>query len=479
MGSGTENALADGASADVRANIENMKTNVVVQRVTRTFLEFVAPCEPADTHDAILQGGRSRANSDDSILYGEYGYTGHATPCRSTLASANSFAEGDVDDTLSANVEKCWPAEHELAQARVLKEIAGIPWCGLSTHTFVSYRNVSNEVCNDTAPLQDIYGLPISFQVGQQGSKELQAQAAQSMVQAHREQAREANEIAAYLEMQAAQLREQIRNAEQGIKFTATELDCNAKLDCIIRSDPWSVGGKLGCNESLECKGSWICEENKNCNDRNSMTKASTSLPPISEGAVDVCPLPETGDVIVARQTSNHHRHGHFRAAASKSSTSKTTLMLRNIPNSYTRDALLGHFEEFGLQDCVDFIYVPMDFHRAAGLGYAFVNLTSNKDAFRAKEMFDGFCSWGTTSQKVCEVSFSYPLQGLDSHIEQFRNSCVMHESVPDSFKPGLFEGGIRQPFPMPTKQVPLPRMMRPIKGFDGSIHKLRALEAM
>jgi RNA recognition motif-containing protein len=154
-------------------------------------------------------------------------------------------------------------------------------------------------------------------------------------------------------------------------------------------------------------------------------------------------------------------RQGQLIAASSKSSARKTTLMLRHIPNKYTREALLSHIEEFGLQDCIDFIYVPMDFNRMVGLGYAFVNFASSEGAEHARQMFDGFRSWRTTSHKVCEVSFSYPLQGLDAYIEHYRNSCLMHESVPDCCKPALFEAGIRQPFPAPTRQIPVPRVKR------------------
>jgi len=533
-----KNELAHGPSADVRENIwrriadgasadGGLKTNIFVQRVKHTFLEFAAPCELADAHD--IHGGRSRAASDDSIVYGEYGcadrltpgksilaqstpwkstlaqstlaYAGHATPWKSTLAQSTFGAESDFNGTsstsYSAGVEECWPTDVELACASVLQETAGMPRRGLkkqavASHCNVSYErcndtrplqdiyglpnsfqvdqqvgycNVSNELCNDTTALQDNYGLPISFHVDQQGSKEFQAGKAQAekeiaVVLNLREQAQDANELAAYFEMQAARLREQVLIAEQ---FIATESDCNAKLDCNVRSGTWNGDEKLDYNEKWDCKRPWNCDENLKGKCRSSMTKGSTSLPSISEADVDVGSLPESGDVIAAHQRHakrHHQRRGHF-YSASKSSKDNTTLMLRNIPNSYTREALLEHFEEFGLLDCVDFIYVPMDFNRAVGLGYAFVNVASSKDAERAKQMFDGFSSWRTASQKVCEVSFSYPLQGLDAYIEHYRNSCLMHESVPDCCKPALFEGGIRQPFPMPTRQIPLPRIKR------------------
>ena len=33
-------------------------------------------------------------------------------------------------------------------------------------------------------------------------------------------------------------------------------------------------------------------------------------------------------------------------------------------------------------------------------------------------------------------MNWSHPYQGLDAHIERYRNSPVMHEDVPDEYKP-------------------------------------------
>ena len=41
------------------------------------------------------------------------------------------------------------------------------------------------------------------------------------------------------------------------------------------------------------------------------------------------------------------------------------------------------------------------------------------------------------SSQKVCEVCWGNPLQGLGAHIVRYRNSPVMHQSVPDEY-PGI-----------------------------------------
>jgi hypothetical protein len=144
-----------------------------------------------------------------------------------------------------------------------------------------------------------------------------------------------------------------------------------------------------------------------------------------------------------------------------------TTLMLRNIPNSYSRNMLIELLDKEGFSGLYDLVYVPVDFGRLAGLGYAFVNLITNDAAESARQTFQGFNRWNNTSQKVCEVSWSGPLQGLCSHIEHYRNSPVMHDSVPEYYKPALFQGGSRRPFPRPTKEIRAPRVRRggfPIK---------------
>jgi len=136
-----------------------------------------------------------------------------------------------------------------------------------------------------------------------------------------------------------------------------------------------------------------------------------------------------------------------------------TTLMLRNIPNSYSRDMLLKLLDQEGFEGCYDLVFVAVDFRKFAGLGYGFVNFTSHENAERAKEKFEGFNRWQAKSKKVCKVNWSSPLQGLSAHVEHYRNSVVMHESVPDCHKPALFIGGVRQAFPSPTRQIREPTL--------------------
>lgn len=137
----------------------------------------------------------------------------------------------------------------------------------------------------------------------------------------------------------------------------------------------------------------------------------------------------------------------------------KTTVMMRNIPFYYMRSKLLGLLDEHGFSSCCyDMVYLPIDFGSGTGFGYAFINFVSNAEAERFKEHFQGFKNWFQPSDKVCEVDWSCTHQSLAAHIARYRNSPVMHESVPDEHKPMLFEQGIRVDFPAPTKKLRPPR---------------------
>lgn len=139
----------------------------------------------------------------------------------------------------------------------------------------------------------------------------------------------------------------------------------------------------------------------------------------------------------------------------------KTTVMMRNIPNDYTREMLLKLLDQEGFQGSYDLVYLPIDYHSKVGFGYAFINLVSHAEAERFRTHFTDFAKWEVVSQKVCEVCWSSVLQGVQAHIDRYRSSPVMHEAVRDEFKPVLFENGKRIPFPGPTKSIRAPRARR------------------
>lgn len=134
-----------------------------------------------------------------------------------------------------------------------------------------------------------------------------------------------------------------------------------------------------------------------------------------------------------------------------------TTVMLRNLPNDLTRDMLMELLDARGFAGRYDFLYLPVDFSRRAGLGYAFVNMLSDADAQGVRARLEGFKRWRVPSGKVCSVGWSNPTQGRRANLERYRNSSVMHDSVPDEFKPVLLADGKRIPFPRPTKILRMP----------------------
>jgi len=147
----------------------------------------------------------------------------------------------------------------------------------------------------------------------------------------------------------------------------------------------------------------------------------------------------------------------------SQEKETRTTVMMRDIPNSYSSNGLIELFAAAGFQGTYDFVYLPIDFRTNMSLGYAFVNFVSSWDALQFMRHFDGFSNWHFSSPKVCQVSWSDPNQGLQEHVERYRNSPVMHENVPDDFKPRLYKDGVRVAFPAPTKRIKPPRV-RPAK---------------
>jgi len=135
-----------------------------------------------------------------------------------------------------------------------------------------------------------------------------------------------------------------------------------------------------------------------------------------------------------------------------------TTLMIRNLPSQYTREDFVSLLIDRGFAGRFDFVYFPVDFETHAGMGYAFVNMVSPGDARRLWENLDGFSTWHRPCKKVCRISWSQPLQGLGVHVARYRNSPLMHELVPESYRPLLFTDGMRVSFPPPTKKIKAPR---------------------
>lgn len=149
---------------------------------------------------------------------------------------------------------------------------------------------------------------------------------------------------------------------------------------------------------------------------------------------------------------------GSHRSSSNLEAQGRTTVLVKKFPKRISRDELVAIFDAEGFHSLYDFVYAPVDMNTRNGLGMAFVNFVSAEAAASFLAHFEGFCSWGGTSCKTCELCWS-DLQGFGKQVEKYRNISIMHEAVPDEFKPALFKQGSRMDFPAPTRLLKAPRL--------------------
>jgi len=147
-----------------------------------------------------------------------------------------------------------------------------------------------------------------------------------------------------------------------------------------------------------------------------------------------------------------------------------TTVMLRDLPEGLSREMLLRLLDSQGFAGSYDFVYLPVSFDTMAALTHAFVNMTSVGEAGRLSRHFEGFSSWPLPSAAVCHVVWNDKHQGLSDLVGRYRNTPVMHDSVPDECKPMLIKNGVRAKFPSPTQNIKPPKVL---KSKGGSPRKM------
>jgi hypothetical protein len=208
----------------------------------------------------------------------------------------------------------------------------------------------------------------------------------------------------------------------------------------------------------------------------------SALMPPPGQFSAPISPafmpppglaLPSQAEAHVATARKTHYKsagcdHDSDRASTcsgsaessdvlSDSDSSGTTVVVRNIPNRFSHESLAAVLDARGFSGVYDLIYVPIDFATGVSFGYAFVNLTTVDETERFIASFNGF-RWGGASKKVCSVVRCDDGESPSERVERYRNLPAMHSSMPDSFKPAMYSGGQRVPFPAPTKKLRAPR---------------------
>lgn len=106
----------------------------------------------------------------------------------------------------------------------------------------------------------------------------------------------------------------------------------------------------------------------------------------------------------------------------------RTTVMIKNIPNRYTKDMMMEMINR-KFENCYDFFYLPIDFDRDANVGYAFLNFVESRYIRDFYIAFHG-SKWPVfNSDKVCEISYAR-IQGLIACNDHFRYSSLMKQTV-------------------------------------------------
>ena len=114
----------------------------------------------------------------------------------------------------------------------------------------------------------------------------------------------------------------------------------------------------------------------------------------------------------------------------------RTTIMIKNIPNKYTRQMLVDELNE-AHERKYDFLYLPIDFRNKCNLGYAFINMIEPADVVSLLQNLRG-ASWKRSrSEKKADVKWGR-LQGKRALVDHFRMSTFI-KRIPQESRPICF----------------------------------------
>ncbi|KAK3163594.1 hypothetical protein QOZ80_1AG0005730 [Eleusine coracana subsp. coracana] len=141
-----------------------------------------------------------------------------------------------------------------------------------------------------------------------------------------------------------------------------------------------------------------------------------------------------------------------------KGDDTRTTLMIKNIPNKYTSKMLLSAIDEFH-KGTYDFFYLPIDFKNKCNVGYAFINMISPVHIISFFQAFNGKKWEKFNSEKVASLAYAR-IQGRTALISHFQNSSLMNEDKrcrPILFHPNGSDTGNQEAFPINGMCIHMP----------------------
>ena len=105
----------------------------------------------------------------------------------------------------------------------------------------------------------------------------------------------------------------------------------------------------------------------------------------------------------------------------------RTTLMIKNIPNKFNRDALLKTIDE-NFKGAYDLFILPTDANGSKNFGYSFINFTNCYYIPYFYFLFHEKKWSSTNSQKVCQITYS-KIQGRNSLLSHYSSKMVFKNS--------------------------------------------------
>ena len=130
----------------------------------------------------------------------------------------------------------------------------------------------------------------------------------------------------------------------------------------------------------------------------------------------------------------------------------RTTIMIKNIPNKFSRIILLNTIDQH-FKGTYDLFILPTDGNRNKNFGYSFINFTSSYFIPYFYFMFNNKKWSSTNSKKICEITYS-KIQGRTNLISYYVNKIIFfnnfQEVTPDQkyIIPNEYKYAFKQLFP-------------------------------
>ena len=101
----------------------------------------------------------------------------------------------------------------------------------------------------------------------------------------------------------------------------------------------------------------------------------------------------------------------------------RTTLMIKNIPNKFSRDLILKTLDQ-AFKGTYDLFVLPTDSSGNKNYGYSFINFISCYYIPYFYYLFNNKNWSGTNSKKICEITYS-KIQGRNSLLSHYSNKII------------------------------------------------------